>query len=45
MADGFQGTVVPVRDSKVPHGAALCFEAASWAAFTGELKAGQDLRP
>ncbi|MFI5677383.1 DUF397 domain-containing protein [Streptomyces cellulosae] len=44
MAGGFQGTVVPVRDSKVPHGPALCFEAVSWAAFIGELKAGQGLR-
>nr|WP_286260176.1 DUF397 domain-containing protein [Streptomyces graminofaciens] len=41
MADGFPG-VVPVRDSKVPHSPALTFEAASWAAFIGELKAGQD---
>ncbi|MEH0635277.1 DUF397 domain-containing protein [Streptomyces bottropensis] len=39
MADGFRGAVVPVRDSKVPYGAALCFEAAPWAAFIGELKA------
>ncbi|WP_260470840.1 DUF397 domain-containing protein [Streptomyces sp. RP5T] len=38
MAGGFPGTVVPVRDSKVPHGPALCFEAGSWAAFIGELK-------
>ncbi|MEU9350064.1 DUF397 domain-containing protein [Streptomyces griseoloalbus] len=38
MADGFPG-VVPVRDSKAPHGPALCFEAVSWAAFIGELKA------
>ncbi|MEU9172033.1 DUF397 domain-containing protein [Streptomyces sp. NPDC048420] len=40
MADGFQDTVVPVRDSKVPHGPALCFEAAAWTVFIGELKAG-----
>ncbi|WP_244187732.1 DUF397 domain-containing protein [Streptomyces regalis] len=40
MADGLQEAVVPVRDSKVPYGPALCFEAASWAAFIGELKAG-----
>ena len=40
VAAGSQGAVVPVRDSKVPHGPALCFEAASWAAFIGELKAG-----
>ncbi|MEU9306863.1 DUF397 domain-containing protein [Streptomyces sp. NPDC048256] len=41
VADGFRGAVVPVRDSKVPHGPALCFVAASWGAFIGELKAGQ----
>ncbi|MET8448616.1 DUF397 domain-containing protein [Streptomyces sp. NPDC005209] len=40
VADGFQA-VVPVRDSKVPHGPALCFEAPSWTAFIGELKAGR----
>lgn len=32
--------VLHVRDSKAPHGPALCFDGASWAAFTGELKAG-----
>jgi hypothetical protein len=32
-----QEPVVPVRDSKVPHGPALCFEAPAWAAFIGEL--------
>ncbi|KOT42029.1 hypothetical protein ADK41_09115 [Streptomyces caelestis] len=37
VADGFRA-VVPVRDSKAPHGPALCFEAVSWAAFIGELK-------
>ncbi|MCF4139494.1 DUF397 domain-containing protein [Streptomyces sp. Tue 6430] len=40
VADGFRGVVVPVRDSKVPQGPALCFETAAWAAFIGELKAG-----
>ncbi|GAA3373685.1 hypothetical protein GCM10020367_34590 [Streptomyces sannanensis] len=40
VADGFPG-VVPVRDSKVPTGPALAFEAGSWAAFIGELKAGR----
>ncbi|MFI0139411.1 DUF397 domain-containing protein [Streptomyces luteogriseus] len=40
VADGFRGAVVPVRDSKAPQGPALCFEAASWAAFIAELKAG-----
>ncbi|WP_432185781.1 DUF397 domain-containing protein [Streptomyces sp. Tue6028] len=39
VADGFPG-VVPVRDSKVPHGPTLTFAAGSWAAFIGELKAG-----
>ncbi|MGW1159217.1 DUF397 domain-containing protein [Streptomyces sp. NPDC002519] len=39
VADGFRA-VVPVRDSKVPHGPALCFEAAAWAALIGELKGG-----
>jgi hypothetical protein len=38
VADGFPG-VVPVRDSKDPHGPALVFPAASWTAFIGELKA------
>ncbi|MEU0328171.1 DUF397 domain-containing protein [Streptomyces sp. NPDC006237] len=38
VADGFRA-VVPVRDSKAPQGPALCFEAASWAAFIGEFKA------
>ncbi|WP_280886826.1 DUF397 domain-containing protein [Streptomyces sp. LBL] len=40
VADGFPGTV-PVRDSKTPHGPALRFETGSWAAFIGELRAGQ----
>jgi hypothetical protein len=39
VADGFPG-VVPVRDSKDPHGPALVFPAASWVAFIGALKAG-----
>ncbi|NBM21250.1 DUF397 domain-containing protein [Streptomyces sp. GC420] len=39
VADGFPG-VVPVRDSKVPHGPALAFETGAWAAFIRELKAG-----
>ncbi|MEU6550391.1 DUF397 domain-containing protein [Streptomyces sp. NPDC046915] len=40
VADGFPG-VVPVRDSKVPHGPSLSFESCSWEAFIGELKAGR----
>lgn len=40
---GDMGRVVPVRDSKNPHGPVLVFPAASWAAFVGELKT--DHRP
>ncbi|WP_394814776.1 DUF397 domain-containing protein [Streptomyces millisiae] len=32
MADGVPG-VMPVRDSKVPHGPVLVIPAAAWAAF------------
>nr|WP_245793560.1 DUF397 domain-containing protein [Streptomyces pini] len=38
MADGFPG-IVPIRDSKAPHGPVLAFPPASWASFIGELKA------
>ncbi|MGW0985474.1 DUF397 domain-containing protein [Streptomyces sp. NPDC002486] len=41
MSDEFRA-VVPVRDSKIPAGPTLCFEAASWTAFIGELKAERD---
>ncbi|MGW9497029.1 DUF397 domain-containing protein [Streptomyces prasinus] len=45
MADGFQA-VVPVRDSKTaPHGPALRFAAATWAAFIGEVKGDGQRRP
>ncbi|MFF4601882.1 DUF397 domain-containing protein [Streptomyces sp. NPDC001339] len=30
--------VVPVRDSKDPHGAALTFPASSWSAFVAAVK-------
>lgn len=40
VADGFPG-VVPVRDSKDPHGPALVFPADSFADFVGALKGGQ----
>ncbi|CAL9498123.1 DUF397 domain-containing protein [Streptomyces sp. enrichment culture] len=33
--------LVPVRDSKAPHGPVVAFRSASWAAFIGELKAGR----
>ena len=39
VADGLPG-VVPVRDSKVPHGPALIFGAAAWSPFVSALKAG-----
>ncbi|MFB0620905.1 DUF397 domain-containing protein [Streptomyces sp. AGS-58] len=39
VAEGFPA-VVPVRDSKAPHGPALCFGTASWDSFIGELKDG-----
>lgn len=40
VADDFPG-VVPVRDSKDPHGPALLFPAEAWSAFLGEVKAGR----
>ncbi|MFF9058860.1 DUF397 domain-containing protein [Streptomyces sp. NPDC014882] len=40
VADGFRGAVVPVRDSKVPQGPAVCFATAAWTSFKGELKSG-----
>ncbi|WP_308407795.1 DUF397 domain-containing protein [Streptomyces somaliensis] len=40
MADGFRA-VVPVRDSKVPHGPALCFPTAVWGAFVSGVKSGR----
>ncbi|MGW8556379.1 DUF397 domain-containing protein [Streptomyces tubercidicus] len=33
--------LVPVRDSKKPHGPALTFEAATWASFVIAVKDGQ----
>jgi hypothetical protein len=39
VADGSPG-VVPVRDSKDPHGPALVFPAAAWAAFIAGVKGG-----
>ncbi|MCP9945264.1 DUF397 domain-containing protein [Streptomyces somaliensis] len=40
VADGFRA-VVPVRDSKVPHGPALCFPTAVWGAFVSGVKSGR----
>lgn len=38
-ADGVPA-VVPVRDSKVPHGPALVVQAAAWTTFVGAVKTG-----
>jgi hypothetical protein len=37
VAGGYAG-LVPVRDSKVPHGPLLVFAATSWASFLTEVK-------
>ncbi|MEW2163369.1 DUF397 domain-containing protein [Streptomyces sp. NPDC007084] len=39
VLDGIPG-VVPVRDSKAPHGPALTFDTDAWAVFVTELRAG-----
>ncbi|MER0241199.1 DUF397 domain-containing protein [Streptomyces sp. 796.1] len=39
VAPGFP-SVVPVRDSKNPHGPALAFGTAAWSAFVAGVKAG-----
>ncbi|MCT2588393.1 DUF397 domain-containing protein [Streptomyces sp. N2-109] len=36
--------VVPVRDSKNPHGPALVFRASSWASFVSAVKGGEEPR-
>ncbi|MFI1950619.1 DUF397 domain-containing protein [Streptomyces xinghaiensis] len=40
VAHGLAGAV-PVRDSKNPHGPALAFPAAAWAAFVSGVKTGR----
>ncbi|MEV6672211.1 DUF397 domain-containing protein [Streptomyces sp. NPDC051162] len=37
VSDDFPG-VIPVRDSKDPHGPALVFSAASWSSFVSSVK-------
>lgn len=37
VADGFPA-VIPVRDSKDPHGPALIFNAATWSSFVTAVK-------
>lgn len=39
VADGF-AEVVPVRDSKNPHGPVLAFAAPTWASFVSGLRDG-----
>ncbi|MER0240804.1 DUF397 domain-containing protein [Streptomyces sp. HSW2009] len=39
VADGYPG-VMPVRDSKDPHGPALIFDSTAWTAFVAGVKAG-----
>ncbi|MFE7523033.1 DUF397 domain-containing protein [Streptomyces halstedii] len=41
VCDDFRATaVVPVRDSKEPHGPALVFAAGGWSSFVRAVKAG-----
>ncbi|AWN27757.1 DUF397 domain-containing protein [Streptomyces sp. NEAU-S7GS2] len=39
VADGLP--VIPVRDSKAPHGPALLFGAPAWASFVTAVKSGE----
>jgi hypothetical protein len=39
VADNFPG-VIPVRDSKDPHGPALIFRASAWTSFVAGVKMG-----
>lgn len=39
VLDGYLSGV-PVRDSKIPHGAALVFESAGWSSFVAAVKDG-----
>ncbi|MFD3916930.1 DUF397 domain-containing protein [Streptomyces sp. NPDC058603] len=40
VADGLIG-IVPVRDSKNPHGAALAFSAGQWSSFVCAVRRGE----
>ncbi|MEU1530347.1 DUF397 domain-containing protein [Streptomyces fagopyri] len=40
VCDDF-AAVVPVRDSKVPHGPVLVFPAGGWASFVSGIKGGR----
>ncbi|MFC8075314.1 DUF397 domain-containing protein [Streptomyces sp. NPDC057307] len=39
VSDDF-AAVIPVRDSKTPHGPVLAFDASGWASFVSAVKAG-----
>ncbi len=41
VADALPGAHVGVRDSKDPHGPALVFTTAEWAAFLGGVRDGE----
>ncbi|MFJ4869857.1 DUF397 domain-containing protein [Streptomyces sp. NPDC088757] len=41
VSDDFAPLVVPVRDSKTPHGAALVFPAGGWSSFVAAVKDGR----
>lgn len=41
VSDDFAPLVVPVRDSKTPHGPALVFPAGGWASFVAAVKGGR----
>ncbi|MEU6171610.1 DUF397 domain-containing protein [Streptantibioticus parmotrematis] len=40
-APAFAAHVIPVRDSKDPHGPALLFTTHAWSAFVGAVKSGE----
>ncbi|MFI0154339.1 DUF397 domain-containing protein [Streptomyces lydicus] len=40
VSDDFAGVVVPVRDSKNPHGPILAFAADGWSSFVSAVKDG-----
>ncbi|WP_432087411.1 DUF397 domain-containing protein [Streptomyces sp. bgisy095] len=41
VSDDFAPLVVPVRDSKTPHGPALVFPAGGWSSFVTAVKGGR----
>ncbi|MFC8495435.1 MULTISPECIES: DUF397 domain-containing protein [unclassified Streptomyces] len=41
VSDDFAPLVVPVRDSKSPHGPALVFPAGGWSSFVAAVRGGR----